>query len=1316
MGLTMLAGSGMPPFRLTLFGGFSLIGTGGEALRISAKKARALLAYLALRPDASHSRAKLSALLWEDVGDEQARASLRQTLTVLRRTSAALGASLESETDTVAFHPPAGAVDVACFEQALAEGGAEGLKRAVDLYAGELLDGLYVQAPAFDSWLLTERQHLREQALDAHERLIDHHRSAGRYDPALSLALRLVALDPLRETARRTVMALYARTGHPALALQQYREFRTVLAQELDVAPEPETEALHREILEQRRRRRTPPSGATTAVTAGEPDPAEEDVLDEECLEETVFAVREDVREPDAAVRTELRQASLFIAELPGLTGPAGNPDPEEAHLLIRHFHDRAGSIVEAFGGRVERRGDGLLAIFGVPVAHGNDCERAVRAAQALHRAGPEGTGEIPATAIGVTCGSVVVEMPTGSGAGAVSLTGPALGLAERLAAGAGAGRTLISGDVGAGLRGRLVVEPVQLDGIGTVWLAGPFMPDAEGTARTPFAGRRAELRQFRALVEDRVAENRGEDADAVAIWIRGEPGIGKSRLVQEFRRLALEAGFDGHTGLFLDFGVEREGNALSMLVHSLLGQTLAAEPDSLDRAIDGAVTEGLIGPEQTLFLRALLNQPLPPAESGLLASMDETARTRGLLNALAALLGGRSRARPQLVVLEDVHWAEPASLSLLGGVAKAVETCPILFVLTMRPGHDEPAQAWRAAARGVALVTMDLAPLRPGDGRAIAATFPVGEELREICVARAGGNPLFLEQLLLAGLAGSSEDVPGSIRSVVLARLDRLDPADRRAIQAASILGQRFTLPALRHLLEAPDYTGTALSAQGLIQEDGPVLAFEHALVADATYMSLLKSRRQQLHRRAAMWFEGRDIVLHAQHLDRAGDPNAARAHLDAACDLAGRHETDRAIRQVERALEIAADPALTVEAVLQLGGLLHDSGRIEDSRAAFERALELAQAPADKARALIGVAEALRITDRLDEALEFLDQAEPLVGDDDALRCILHFDRANVLFPLCRIDDCLAEHARALEYARRSHSPELEARALGGLGDGLYVNTRMMTALSCFEACVEQARAHGFARIEVANLYMVASIKYFLNRSKDALADLEDCARLAARIGHARAELLSHLVMVQVLMDDTDSKPIEDRLGRIWELAGQIGSRRFQGETLLAESFLCRMRGDRDAARQRVYEARAICRQIGMGYLGPRMYGELALVATDAAERDHALAEGQAILAAGAVGDNFPLFYRDAMQACLNIGDWDRADRFADVFAAHNTHEPIPWADFYIARTRALAAFGRGGRDRALRLELARLAEEAGRIGHSMARLELDRALAAF
>ena len=175
--------------------------------------------------------------------------------------------------------------------------------------------------------------------------------------------------------------------------------------------------------------------------------------------------------------------------------------------------------------------------------------------------------------------------------------------------------------------------------------------------------------------------------------------------------------------------------------------------------------------------------------------------------------------------------------------------------------------------------MTIDLGPLRPQEAAALAGAYlDANAEFAKRCVERAAGNPLFLEQLLRHAEESAEAGVPGSVQSLVQARMDQLDARDKQALQAAAIFGQRFALDALRHVIEQPRlrlhrlWSRTSWSARM-----GDEFLFAHALIRDAVYDSLLKARRRELHRRAADWFAGRDLVLRAEHLDRAEDPASA-------------------------------------------------------------------------------------------------------------------------------------------------------------------------------------------------------------------------------------------------------------------------------------------------------------------------------------------------------------------------------------------------------------------------------------------------------
>jgi TolB-like protein/Tfp pilus assembly protein PilF len=233
----------MARLQLTLLGGFEARIIPGEPLDIATRKTRALLAYLALPTGRAHSRDKLTAVLWSDRGDEQARNSLRQTLAELVRVLARVEPSPLVK-DTLALDPRAVEVDAIAFERLSGSEAADDLRRSVSLYAGELLEGFAVRDPAFEEWLRHERQRYEELAITTLKKLL----SLDSPDNAMALAQRLVALAPLQEDGYRTLMRVHAEAGDMAAALHQYEVCREVLKRELDTAPSPQTEALHRQI------------------------------------------------------------------------------------------------------------------------------------------------------------------------------------------------------------------------------------------------------------------------------------------------------------------------------------------------------------------------------------------------------------------------------------------------------------------------------------------------------------------------------------------------------------------------------------------------------------------------------------------------------------------------------------------------------------------------------------------------------------------------------------------------------------------------------------------------------------------------------------------------------------------------------------------------------------------------------------------------------------------------------------------------------------------------------------------------------------
>src|SRR5262245_13720982 len=240
----------MARLTLTLLGGFRAHLDPGAPLAFPTRKAQALLAYLAMPPGEAHPRDKLASLLWGNTIETTARTSLRQTLYSLRRSlRGADDDLLNADGNMVSLGHDAVSVDVAEFERRVAEGTPSALADAARLYRGDLLEGLAVQEPPFEDWLLGQRERLHELALRALARLLAHQRATGSTEAAIQTALRLLALDALQEAVHRTLMHLYVETGRRAAALRQYQLCQATLRQELKAEPEKETTRLYEEIL-----------------------------------------------------------------------------------------------------------------------------------------------------------------------------------------------------------------------------------------------------------------------------------------------------------------------------------------------------------------------------------------------------------------------------------------------------------------------------------------------------------------------------------------------------------------------------------------------------------------------------------------------------------------------------------------------------------------------------------------------------------------------------------------------------------------------------------------------------------------------------------------------------------------------------------------------------------------------------------------------------------------------------------------------------------------------------------------------------------
>ncbi len=447
---------------------------------------------------------------------------------------------------------------------------------------------------------------------------------------------------------------------------------------------------------------------------------------------------------------SERRQVTVLFADISGFTRLTSELDAEETHALLGDFFGVADQIVERYGGRIDKHiGDAVMAVFGAPVAHTDDPERALRAALEIHAAITE--LQPPLTVhLGIASGQVVASK-TGSAAHVeYTVTGDSVNLASRLTDMAASGETCVSEAVRRALGDRFVGEdlgPQVIEGLPEptrVWRLTDITSGPGGNRHT-FVGRERELAKFVAALRASQKSKSGE-----VLILRGEPGIGKTRLLEEINSLAETRGFTWHRCLVLDFGAGKGQSPIHALVRSLLGIEPGSEKAARAEAVDGALAKGWLREASRVHLNNLLDLDQPPDLLQLYAAMDNPTRIRGGQQVVAKLVAARCDETPLLIEIEDIHWAAPDVLDQLAFLSTAIAEIACVLVMTTRIVGDPTNDAWRAQVKKTPITTIDLGPLKTEEARRLTEEFFAADEaVRESCVERSGGNPLFLVQLL---------------------------------------------------------------------------------------------------------------------------------------------------------------------------------------------------------------------------------------------------------------------------------------------------------------------------------------------------------------------------------------------------------------------------------------------------------------------------------------------------------------------------------------------------------------------------------------
>ena len=996
---------------------------------------------------------------------------------------------------------------------------------------------------------------------------------------------------------------------------------------------------------------------------------------------------------PDRAMG-ERRDVAILFADLTNFTGLSTEIDAEDLHTIIRSYTRRVDAVVHAFGGVIERYiGDSVMAVFGAPVAHGDDALRSVRAALAIQSevlpALSLQFGRTLQASIGICFGEVMFTQGEAGHPEGLAVVGEAVNLAARVQGQAGAGNIVVSDTLHSACGPRLQAEfcgEQLLKGIARnvrLYRVGGLLDAAQGV-QSRLRGRDSEMKVMRGAVAQCAQgwpgrlERPEKSGNGQWIHFRGEPGIGKSRLLEELQSLGQAAGLATHGCAYLDFGLEQTLSGMSALVASLLGLQSGGGVEARRAALARAVVSGLLHAEDTPFAVDVLQLPQIAADRAVLDALETGARRAALQAFVLKLVTDAARRCPLLLTVEDIHWMPASEIEQLVALCGLARTEPVMVATATRVVGD-PLRAYLAQPDVPASAqVLEIGPISATAARQIALEFNADhQQAIESSIAQADGNPLFLEQLLRHAAETGKTTVPGSIHNVVLARLDRLPALDRHAAQCAAVIGQRFGLGLLRQLLPNLGYDPDSLVLANIIKRHGVDWIFAHALVQESAYGSLLHSAARAMHREAAAYYRPIDLILCAQHLDRAKAPEAASAYLDAAAGQLELFHFDRARELLLRGIELAIDPLDRAALRLLEGRTLHEQGLVKESMQSYQLAIDESPHDGQRGRAWLGLAMGMRLTDDLDGAFDALARAEPLALQSGVATDMseLHYLRGNLHFPRGELEACLEQHGKALEWAQQGDSAIDEARALSGLGDAHYARSHMQTAQGYFERCMELCRVKGFGRIEAANGFMVATVRMYMNELDAALDDALQSAELGRRVGHQRAQIVSRLTAGWIYLLQAQTRKAEEQVTLGLEVARELGAPRFQAFLLESVARIRLADGDPAGAMHAIGEAWELAQSANvLRFIGPWICGTRALVSQDADIARASLSQGKALIDAGCVGHNYFWFYKHAMQTCLEHGWRDAALGYAQRLEGHTRSQPAPWADVFIERCRLL------------------------------------------
>ena len=792
--------------------------------------------------------------------------------------------------------------------------------------------------------------------------------------------------------------------------------------------------------------------------------------------------------------RRERKVVSVVFCDLVGFTQRAERLDPEDVEAFLAPYHERLRSELEHHGGTVEKFiGDAVMALFGAPVAHEDDPERAVRAALAI-REWALGSDEAQVR-IAVTTGEALIRLDARPEAGEGMASGDVVNTAARLQAAAPVNGILVDETTYRATRGAIEHAPaVAVEAKGktepiAVWQAqaarSRFGVDVAHEARADLVGRAREL----TVLRDAFERARHERTPQLVTLV-GVPGMGKSRLVYELSRMA-DADPEIITwrqGRCLAYGDGVTLWALGEIVKAQAGIVEQDTPEDVVAKVQRAVEDAVADSSDVQWVASHVL-----ALVGLAEETELGGDRRG--EAFAAwrrLLEGLAEQRPLVLVFEDLHWADESLLDFVDELVDWVSDVPLLVVGTARPELLERRAGWGGGKLNA--TTLALAPLTDEQTARLLGELlerPVLEAgSQQALLERAGGNPLYAEQFADLFLErGSTDDLPlpETLQGIIAARLDALRSSEKELLQNAAVVGKVFWPSALQHVSDA-NVTLHSLERKGFVRrqrrsslEGENEFAFAHALVRDVAYGQIARASRAVKHRQVALWIES---------LGRPEDRAELLAHhWSAAFELAAAAglETIDLVTPTRLALRAAGDRSFSLNA-------------FAEAAAYYDEALAFwPDDDTERADLLLRRARSLQLTgdDRSADALEEARDALLAVGDEAAGEAEVFL--SDVWWHRGSRDDAMTHLERAEQLSGHAQSP-VAARVLGAAARRRTISGEPAEGLQLAKEALAMAEVLGLDEVRVHALSTIGT-------SKDSLGDPTGRADLEAALGIALA-----------------------------------------------------------------------------------------------------------------------------------------------------------------------------------------------------------------